>query len=104
MKIKSFTITNYRSIKEAYNIPLNEDMTILIGKNNEGKSNILKALSGAFYIIKLLKRYEIGPQLDTSIFNSRRRRTNEYENWDYDWIRDFPISKQRRSKKRRNKV
>lgn len=99
MKIKSFTITNYRSIKEAYNIPLNEDMTILIGKNNEGKSNILKALSGAFYIIKLLKRYEIGPQLDTSIFNSRRRRTNEYENWDYDWIRDFPISKQRRSKK-----
>ena len=52
MKIKSFTITNYRSIKKAYNIPLNEDMTILIGKNNEGKSNILRALSGAFYIIK----------------------------------------------------
>ena len=32
MKIKEFTIINYRSIKEAYKIQLDPMMTILIGK------------------------------------------------------------------------
>ena len=98
MKLKSFTITNYRSIKKAYNIPLNEDMTILIGKNNEGKSNILRALSGAFYIIKLLRNVEVGLNLDSYIYGTRRHRLGgSYNVWDYDWQRDFPISKQYKS-------
>lgn len=104
MKIKSFTITNYRSIKEAYNIPLNKDMTVLIGKNNEGKSNILRALSGAFYIIRLLRRMEVGPRLDSYVYGPKRRRPyDDYDNWDYDWLRDFPVSKQNRSKKKETK-
>lgn len=42
MKIKNLEIRNYRNLK---NISLNfNDFTILIGKNDAGKSNILKAL------------------------------------------------------------
>jgi len=42
MKIKKFIIKNYRNLKEA-TIDFN-DLTVLIGKNDVGKSNILKAL------------------------------------------------------------
>lgn len=95
MKIKSFTITNYRSIKEAYNVPLDKNITILIGKNNEGKSNILRALSGAFYIIELLKS-DVIQDISNYVIGRRRRIFNHFS-WDYDWNRDFPVSKQKRS-------
>ena len=42
MNIKSITIHNFRSIKDAhFNL---EDYSVLIGANNQGKSNILRAL------------------------------------------------------------
>ena len=43
MKLKFFTITNYRSIKATKKIAIS-DYNVLIGPNNEGKSNILKGL------------------------------------------------------------
>ena len=43
MKIKSIYIKNYKSIKEA-RIENLGDFNVFIGKNNRGKSNILKAL------------------------------------------------------------
>ncbi len=42
MKIKSMTIHNFRSIKEAKFDPY--DYTVLVGANNAGKSNVLTAL------------------------------------------------------------
>ena len=42
MKLSAFSVTNYRSITSANKIKL-DDLTILLGKNNEGKSNIIKA-------------------------------------------------------------
>lgn len=42
MKIKSITIHNFRSIKEAKFNPY--DYTVLVGANNAGKSNVLTAL------------------------------------------------------------
>ncbi len=42
MKIKSITIYNFRSIKEAKFDP--HDYTVLVGANNTGKSNVLTAL------------------------------------------------------------
>ena len=42
MKIKSITIHNFRSIKEAKFDPY--DYTVLVGANNAGKSNVLTAL------------------------------------------------------------
>lgn len=44
MKISSFSVKNYRSIVEERKINL-KDYNVLIGKNNEGKSNILRVLS-----------------------------------------------------------
>lgn len=52
MKIKAVTIHNFRSIKDAhFNL---EDYSVLIGANNQGKSNILKALR-VFYEHNKLK-------------------------------------------------
>ncbi|MDD2376479.1 MAG: AAA family ATPase [Clostridia bacterium] len=81
MKLISFSVTNYRSITNAHKINLN-DATVLLGKNNEGKSNIIKALA-----------------LSMSVISGRYRRTmykgkNETDN--YDWERDFPVDLQNR--------
>jgi predicted ATPase len=46
MRLVSFSVENYRSITKARRIPLAAS-TVLIGPNNEGKSNILRALSVA---------------------------------------------------------
>ncbi len=84
MKLNTFSITNYRSITKANKIPVGE-MTILIGKNNEGKSNILKGL-----------------RLAMSVIESHARLTRAkgyhrvYNKESYHWDRDFPIAYQSR--------
>lgn len=94
MKIKSLTIINYRSILCAKDIQLSDKMTILVGKNNEGKSNILRALSGVFAVISLLQDEKI-KNLKPFLF--RRFRDTSLYNFSYDWEKDFPIKKQKRS-------
>lgn len=44
MKLARVEISNYRSIKVA-DIPVSDDFTVLLGENESGKSNILKAIS-----------------------------------------------------------
>ena len=56
MKVVSFTVKNYRSIVEAHKIVLN-DYNVLLGKNNEGKSNILRALSVCMNCINDFRRF-----------------------------------------------
>jgi len=51
MKIKAFTIKNYRSIKELKIENLNP-VNVFFGKNNVGKSNILRGLHLAFFCLK----------------------------------------------------
>jgi len=77
MKLVSFSVTNYRSIVAAHKLPIS-DTTILIGPNNEGKSNILNALTTA---IGLIRVHEGGLR---GMYNRKL----------YDWGRDFPISLQ----------
>ena len=43
MQLVNFSVTNYRSITTAHKASIS-NTTILIGRNNEGKSNLLKAL------------------------------------------------------------
>ena len=43
MQLVSFSVTNYRSITAAYKLSVRQS-TVLIGPNNEGKSNVLRAL------------------------------------------------------------
>ncbi|MGF0040275.1 ATP-dependent nuclease [Peptoniphilaceae bacterium SGI.131] len=45
MKIVSFEINNYRSYKNSDNqIEINKDISVLVGQNNVGKTNILRAI------------------------------------------------------------
>lgn len=84
MKLVKFSITNFRSIGGAYNIPLG-DYAVLVGPNNEGKSNILKAISIALTL------------LSTGHARQPRRRMlprymyHESDGFDYRWERDYPI-------------
>jgi predicted ATP-dependent endonuclease of OLD family len=44
MKLRQFLITNYRSIVESGIVDVEEGVTVLIGKNEQGKTNVLRAL------------------------------------------------------------
>ena len=81
MKIKSFSVSNFRSITSAHKIDMANDLTILIGKNNEGKSNLLRALQVA---------------MDALQRSSERRLRNYIIDrlGIYNWERDFPIQLQ----------
>lgn len=90
MKLKKFSVTNYRSITRTSNIIL-QDFTVLVGKNNEGKSNLLKALQLA---------------MDTLLYYGESEESIRYNRYfprklDYNWERDFPlhIKDKRRAKK-----
>lgn len=85
MKLSSFSVVNYRSITTARKIQT-RDMTVLVGKNNEGKSNILRALTLAMDIMKL---YADEPRALN--FSPRYLRNR------YNWERDYPMSLQERN-------
>jgi predicted ATPase len=82
MQLASFSVKKYRSIVEAEKLAL-RDMTILIGPNNEGKSNILRALVVG---MRLLSQ---GPRLSRGAYGSAYRTQDSYL-----WERDFPVSLQ----------
>ena len=84
MEVVSFSVENFRSITKKSVIPLKK-LSILIGKNNEGKSNLLKALGLAMDIISS-GRFIRRPIRSSRLIFSRIQK--------YDWERDFPISLQ----------
>jgi AAA15 family ATPase/GTPase len=51
MKLVSFSVQNYRSIAKANRIEVGR-YTVLVGPNNEGKSNVLRALVTAMDVLK----------------------------------------------------
>lgn len=81
MKITAFSVSNFRSITSAHKINISKHTTVLIGKNNEGKSNLLKAL-----------------QVAMELLQSFRIRRFIYHNRLYVWERDFPIQLQTRKR------
>ena len=81
MQLTYFTVSNYRSITNAYKLDL-QNMTILIGKNNEGKSNLIKALNLAMEIVRFSGNF--------------RRRIIPHQL--YVWRDDFPVGLQNKSK------
>lgn len=82
MKLSEFSVTNYRSITTAHKIVL-QDLTVLVGKNNEGKSNLLTALKTA--MMAMIYHSKSGENIPP--YSKRRL---------YDWNRDFPIQYQTR--------
>ena len=87
MKLTNFSVTNFRSITAAHKLAIS-DAAVLIGKNNEGKSNLLTALQVAMELLQLhaldRRRGARGPI----------RRSQEL----YSWSRDFPVQFQNRSR------
>lgn len=86
MKLADFSVINYRSITTARKIQTN-NMTVLVGKNNEGKSNILRALTLAMDIMKI---YCSDPR-------SLQIAVRGYLKNHYSWEKDYPISLQERN-------
>ena len=85
MELVSFSVTNYRSITTAYRLPIKQS-TVLIGPNNEGKSNILRALVITLEMLSRMGGFRI--QRGRLLRNSERN--TEF----YEWQRDFPVSLQ----------
>lgn len=85
LRITNFSVTNFRSITSAHKIAIS-DTTVLIGKNNEGKSNLLRSLQVA---MELLQSHALADR-------SAMRRTYRGNEGSYLWSRDFPIQLQNR--------
>src|SRR6266508_4430029 len=83
MKLVSFSVNNYRSITTAYKLPIRQS-TILIGPNNEGKSNILRALATVLEVLSTLSKIRI--------MSGRLR--SHFMRYPYDWAMDFPVTLQ----------
>ena len=86
MQLVNFSVTNFRSITLAHKIALSKT-TILIGKNNEGKSNVLKALD-----IAMLALQEHAWEEKQGVV----RKPVRGDDRSYYWERDFPIGLQSR--------
>lgn len=88
MIISQFQLNNYRSIVSSEVINLGK-LTVLVGPNNEGKSNILRAMKSGLNILEGYRFYRVA---------MRGRRTSRYMRvYDaevYDWKSDYPVSQQ----------
>ncbi len=89
MELVNFSVKNFRSITTAHKVSIS-DTTILIGMNNEGKSNLLKALDVG---MTSLQRHAIGGRRGRIMSKPALRRDNQQ----YFWERDFPINFQSRA-------
>lgn len=87
MRLEYFSAKNFRSIINAQRIHVKE-YTILIGKNNEGKSNLLRAM---YIAMSIVGSYGIMPYGTFSASSSGLRRM-------IDWDKDFPLHGPRKKK------
>lgn len=86
MRLEEFSVRNFRSITYANKIKFH-DLTVLIGKNNEGKSNLLSALNIAMNAVI--------HNSDDSYYKRVYRSERIPENI-YNWRNDFPLQFQNR--------
>ena len=88
MRLISFSVQKYRSITKAEKLPLS-DLTVLVGPNNEGKSNLLQALvTGMRFLVPQDGdgyNRRVGPQAAYARSQGR-----------YSWSRDYPQQLQER--------
>ena len=88
MQLTYISIQYYRSITEAYKLDLS-DLTVLLGKNNRGKTNIIRAINLGMEILK-----------NMDILNKRKKVMKQL----YEWHEDFPISLQNARKLKKKKT
>lgn len=103
MRLTELTVQNYRSITSLTRFNV-EDLTTLVGPNNEGKSNLLRALALGMTVIdnwsrlpdELARRGELsGINVNLALRASPSRyRSLRGEGEGFRWQRDYPVSKQ----------
>ncbi len=90
MLLSRFDISRFRSIKQASVVDVGPMLT-LIGANNEGKSNILRALRLALTAMEDVRMFAIRGRNMRVRQSALRREDSEIF---YDWPTDFPIDLQ----------
>lgn len=104
MRLSEVTVSNYRSIVKQTRFAVG-DLTTLIGPNNEGKSNLLRALAIGMQLIerwsalpdRLSGKEELtGPDALSFMRSARYGRVSRQDEdvQGYSWARDFPLQKQ----------
>ncbi|CAM5445338.1 hypothetical protein SVIOM342S_06051 [Streptomyces violaceorubidus] len=81
MQLSGLSVKNYRSIKQTPRLNFG-DLGVLVGPNNEGKSNILRA---AVMGMRLLRSYGL-----MGAARNRDPRTRLSTRRHYDWFEDYP--------------
>ena len=89
MRLASFTVTNFRSITRARKINMGP-ITVLIGPNNEGKSNIVRALAIGLAVLEKIDRYAV---LHAQILHAPH---SDDPTKTFAWARDYPVHRQER--------
>lgn len=92
MKLVSITVKNFRSITKAHKLQLGAS-TVLIGRNNEGKSNILRALVLCLNLLQRGRRVMMqrSGEPDRAVFFV----PNFEGQGQYSWESDYPIALQK---------
>ena len=102
MRLTEFTVQNYRSIASLTRFAVG-DLTTLVGPNNEGKSNLLRALSLSMTLIRAwsVLRERSGTTNELTGIEAinftrsvRFDRPGGQEPIGFVWTRDYPLNKQ----------
>lgn len=92
MKIKYLEVKNYRSIGEVAKTQI-QDYSVFIGPNNQGKSNLIRALNLSMQALRIFSQQRLRRQQETG-------RTPDLNNYllmrrtGWDWKTDYPLFKQ----------
>lgn len=104
MRLVEVTVRNYRSIGTQTKFSV-ENLTTLIGPNNEGKTNLLRALGLGMYLIERWSTLPDGLSTQgeltggSTLWLTRPRGgvgSRRQESIGYSWIDDYPLQKQER--------
>lgn len=100
MKLVEFSVERYRSLIQKSTIKI-KDKTIIIGPNNEGKSNILRALVIAFRILEMNHFFYYSPysrdSVPADVVSYRLRGSGVSFNWKDDYPRSLLNNGSKRS-------
>lgn len=101
MRLEAFSVRNYRSIRNAARIHVRSEVTVLIGPNNEGKTNLLRALNlAASTLDALAYAEEYGTLRLRAMKDSPRLAASGLPRYvrasGYEWEQDYPRDRQER--------
>lgn len=101
MRLTEVTVQNYRSITTQTKFTV-DDLTTLVGPNNEGKSNLLRALALGMHVIQrwstaraeIVRNGEVSGPLAMSFLRPRSGTQGVQLGRGYRWSDDYPLAKQ----------